>query len=414
MTVSTHQVTDDELKKALVERELLQEEEIEQVLANEAQNIADIEKNFRGKLFLIDPHSNQLLIKDSNSLELIDQVALATKPSDTVDLEAWGNHLALLETESNSYQGPLSKNSLEPYGLVITPSMSYAYLSELSKSNFLGLVDTYCFGYVPKNDVEHGPFDLYISSDQKLIGVTDRAAGAVHLVDTTSHAVLKTVKVRESGSKKTLNLVFDDERNRLLLTDNQSQSIKCLDLETFALTEHNPGLGILGSFVKVKGASFGFLLSLKPKPALHYIDLSTLKASKSLVIKGQFFSIFRNDPCDLLLMAPDNKHLVFMTYLNAPKPLTPVLSVVDVEQVRTVRRYSIKGGKKPSWITYAIDNPLKDVAAKTLSDLLVEARLIDRNTLQELKYQLTKEAQDSQPEESDPMKSASAEHLSFN
>ena len=73
-----------------------------------------------------------------------------------------------------------------------------------------------------------------------------------------------------------------------------------------------------------------------------------------------------------------------MTFINDPHPFTPVISVIDTEKNKPVKRFSLRDGSKPLNLCFEDINPVGPVN-KTLEEMLVESRLFSINKLRDLK-----------------------------
>lgn len=374
--MATSQISDQILFDALVERGMAEKEQLEALLSTQREAFEAHKEPVAGTRFLIDIHKRHLLIqshpdgRDIKSIPLSEEIK--APKFDVDDWERWGNRLMLANLEDGNRQSEFEWDLQELYGLVVAPENTYLYNNGTLHSDYLGLAKHALYGGIYKGKVETRPFDLFLSPDRRWLCVTDRGAGTLTIIATEMHMVGGSFNIRSPGSSNAINVALDDQFNKAYITDNQSSSLHIFDLETLEMSKQRIGRGILGNVVMAPDGKHLYVISIKPNVGLHYISTQNWETEKSIKLKGDLFKADSSDPVDLLSVSPNGEHVLIMTYLNDPEPFTPVISVINAENARTIRRYSIKDGIKPCQLAYALNNPVH-AYTRPLEELIVQS-----------------------------------------
>lgn len=299
---------------------------------------------------------------------------------DPLQEEPWGMSLAGLKPEGIlSERMPLSQSG--PYGLILTPDQAYIYSPTLLEDAHWAQSNQYLYPRVPKGSGQTA-YDLYLSENRSYLAITDRAAGTVRVLGTTTNQVLGLVQVRAPGSLKALNIAFDYYEPKVFITDQQSPTLHVLSLDTMALApfELEPGnYQAFGNIVRSPDIRYLYVLVLKPAPVLYALNLETGEWDDQMSLRGSPFSNQHLDPCDLLMLTPDQNYLLLMTSFHDPTPLTPLISIIDPHQFEVVKQqtipYALRDHAKPAGLVFPMPNPLKAQLRSPL-ELLVKAGLV--------------------------------------
>lgn len=389
MSAPERSTSDRDLANALLDRKKVKIEDLDRVLVQQKQLFNEQHQHIAGTLYQIDLKTSTLQVFHSLTHEPITAIPLTENriPYNPFDWDPWGTHLLTATPDEGTQNSSIEWNKDVPYGLVLTSDMAYADPAVHWKIEYLAQTQQFLYGCIHKGKPTTGPYDMYLSRDRKLLCVSDRGAGSVTIISTADHSKKGTVRVRMVGGTSALNLAIDSVANRLFITDNQSPTLNIVNLKTMEVQKQKLGLGIVGNLVLAPDNKHLFILTIKPNVGLAYVDTTSFAVEKNVKLKGDLFSDSSNAPCDLLCLAPDQKHLLLMTYLNEPSPFTPIISVLDAAQVKTVRRYSIKDESKPIQLAFARPNPTYPYT-KDLGQLLLDANLVSAQTLWEVKLEL--------------------------
>ncbi|PIQ24398.1 hypothetical protein COW36_24410 [bacterium (Candidatus Blackallbacteria) CG17_big_fil_post_rev_8_21_14_2_50_48_46] len=387
------------LKQALIERGLVEASALENLVNEQKERFQTVQKTLPGFSFLINLDKHSLEIRDTISGELKKSLVLNAKAEayDPDNWETWGSSPLLADKTDGTLTTRQERGPLNIYGLITFPEGSYLYNNGRLDTEFLGLSDHAYFNGLYKGKPTTAPYDLFLSRDHSQLCITDRGAGTLRIISTTDFSEKGPFSIREPGSNLSLNLAQDTAHKRIFITDNQTSNLYILNQETMSIERQRVGLGVLGNILLTPDSQHLYLLTLKPNQNLVYLNTHSFSQEKTVKLKGDLFKANSSDPADLMALSPDLKQLLVMSYLNDPTPFTPIISVLETDGVKTVRRYSIKEEGKPSQIAFAHKNPFLE-HARRLEDMLVDARLIEPRALWELKREL-RELEGLEPEE---------------
>jgi hypothetical protein len=383
-------IDDQLLKKALIERGLVDQAQLENLLEEQKNNFQTLRKTFPGKSYLINLNNHSLEIKDLVSNQIHKTIPLQTGKTEKFDLENWehwGSAPLAVQEEDGTLAARLDHELAPIYGLATLPDSSYLYNNGRLDTEYLGLTESCFFSGLYKGKPNAAPYDLFFSRDRSLLCLSDRGAGNLRLISTQDFSEIGKIQIRDPGSNLALNIAPDTANERVFITDNQTSNLYILNLNTLQLDRQRVGLGVLGNILLSSDGKHLYLLTLKPNQNLVYLNTNNFEAEKTVKLKGDLFKANSSDPSDLFALSPDQNQLLVMTYLNEPSPFTPIITVLEAKGVKTIRRYSVKEEGKPSQIVFARKNPFQ-AHARRIEDLIVDARLIEPRALWELKREL--------------------------
>ncbi len=383
-------ITDALLQDALIERQMVERDALESLVKRQQADFETHQHKIAGTAYLIDLENSELRVIDHPTGTVKATYSLQTPQTpdyDVEDWDGWGTHALLAKTEDGNRLETFDRDLSEPYGLVSTDDRVYLYNEGRLNSEHLGQSRHALFAGVYKGKPESTPFDLYLSPTGKYLCVTDRGAGTVRILNTAAGELSDPVSIRSAGSSNTLNVAIDEAKTLAYITDNQSAGLFKLNLDTLNVERQRVGVGILGNLALAPTGEHIFLVSIKPNVGLHYVNTSTWEAEKDITLKGDLFKADSSDPCDLLSVSPGGEYVMIMTYLNSPEPFTPVISVIDARQIKTIRRYSLKDDTKPFQLAYGAVNEVKDYTL-SLEDIVLKAELVGPQAMWSLKREL--------------------------
>ena len=393
------------LKKALVDKEIITQDQLDAVISSQADLISKAREEIGGIVFSIDQEKYKLIASDfleKDELFSIDMSAgIDLAAIKDIDWDNRGTDIALFDIETCKKLGDIPFSQDLNYGFVINKDKHYYYNQEMETYPYLGILSNYFFGGIPKTKIPALPLDLFISPSKKLMVISDRSSGKIHIIDIPNKKLMGTIAVRVAGSAKAINIAIAENKKKIYATDNQSSAITVIDLNTMKSARQSASFGILGNIVLTPDEKSMFLVVIKPVFALKLVDSEKFIMQKDFPLKGDTFSNSTDDPVDLMTVSPDGKNLIFMTYLNDPTPFLPIITVIDIEKQKTTQRFSIKDGTKPVSLGFGIPNPIYN-SKRELKDLLLEKELITPVQLNELLRAIILEAQggvEEKPEE---------------
>jgi hypothetical protein len=374
---------DLKLIEKLIQRGLVERSTLVQMLESQKKAFEKDQATLSGTLFQIDPMQGLLLMNDLVSKQELGAHPLSTKLSAS-DWATWGTHRILCQEEDGNQVQSEQALPGEVPALVLSRDGAWVYTAEGLQAKSLGYAWNSLFSGNLRGRAQAGPWDLFLSYDNSLLALTDRGAGTVEVLSTETCELQARFQIRPPGGTSCLSVAFDLKQMRVIVSDNQSTSLHLGSIKDGSLEQAKPGLGLLGNLVLAPDGEHLYILTLKPAQELLYLNLDDWSVAKRIALKGDLFRNHSEVPCDLLTLSPDFSLLLVMTFQNAPDPLTPIISVIDTAQVKTLRRYALKDGSKPYQLLFSRSNPLMAYKEKNLREMLMESGLVDPQALQTL------------------------------
>lgn len=374
-----------QLFNALVKRSLIEKFILEELIENKNIAVDKARKEINGTCYLIDYESHTLKIFDTYSGEIKKLIPLPSKQHDFTpsDFDDWGTDAVIFNNEEIQKEGEIIYDKKYNYGLVVKDNKSFLYSPEIDKQKLLALTNYYISGAIPKKPKSGLPFDMYFSSDYSLLCLSNRDEGKIYLFDTYSYSFINEITVRNQGINKTINLAISLINQKIYITDNSTPIFNIYDMKTKTLSKKNLNIGILGNLCISPDEKSIYLIITKPEQNIKNLSLESLSEIKSFSPKGELFSI-GDAPCDLINLSDDKRYVFSMTFINDPTPYTPVISVIDIEKNKLIKRFSIKDESKPINLCFQEINPVGHVN-KTLEEMIIENKLFSINKLRDLK-----------------------------
>lgn len=393
------ELSPETLKSQLLQQQLLSLEDITELEAELSALKRERQSRAQARLYTLEDAC--LKVRNYASDELLTELELNPASARTPSLETWSQEWLTV----NPGDGRLNKlcpvsASSQP-GLLVTPSTSYLHLPGFEGQITAARSEIWRNSRRNKFKADHGPYDLQISPDRRFLFVTDRAAGSLLVISTDSHALLARLEIRSPGSSKAIHVAVDGAQDRAFITDNESSHLRILNLKNFKLRSFPLGFGVLGNLLLDKNPRFLYLLTLKPNTGFKYIDTDKLELIKEIGFHGKLLSKDLDVPSDPLMMTPDHRHVLLLSYRDEPQPYTPVVNVYETSEVRPVLRYALKARAYPTLISSEALNPFS-FEAPDLRTLLLHKGLLSREQLAQLE-QLETLSQQADSESTDAL-----------
>lgn len=371
---------DDECVKILLDRSLLDQDTIDELVEEQDHARAKAKAQLTGTVYAISLRKRALIVMELVSGTVLKEIPLSHETAREEALpEPQAVPIALLDPE-----GGLSLQSWQPgelYGLVLTPETSYLYVPDALSTPILA-ESAQCF-YPGPPPAGCPVYDLYLGEDHAQLFVVDREAGDLLVFETKTNQLLTRVAVRPHGSKKGLNLAFDPEQQRLLMTDNQSFMLYSLDLEDYSLDRIDIEMSgyALGPLALSPDGTHFYLMTNKPTMDLFYLDIETMELIRQIPFEGEAFTGL-GDPHDLLVLSPDKRQLLFVS--SQPGTQAPQLSVVDAAKARALQHQALD--EKPALLAFPLRNRIFD-HQKNVLELLLQDGVLSEQAVEKLRLQ---------------------------
>lgn len=362
--------SDHDLKQKLLAQMLVPEAEI-QALESELQSLQQAyQSKSAAVLYSLDHAQHKLSIRQFETGQILQEIELETDARLGVTGgggSSAAQDLVLVDGENGRLKSIQPISPTAQLGLLVTPQASFVYTPGFESEPWVVSGRSWS--------------ELQISPQHRFLFLTDRQAGTLQVICTTSHQVLAKFRLRKPGSPKAIHLAVDDANDRVYITDQESTELKILNLNNLRIATYQPGLGVLGNLLLAADPRYLFVVTLKPEVGLKYLDVQTFDLVKSIKIKGALFSQADGAAQDHLYLTANRQYALLMTYQNEPVPLTPIVNVVDSEAVRPVLRYALKEGPRPALLSEACLNPFY-AANLSFAQLLVQTGLLSDSQLQ--------------------------------
>lgn len=385
-------ITNDQLLDAFVSQGLATEEQLKNLLDAQRKKFVHEQSLLAGKALLIDPNRREMIVLEFPEEKEFKRIPLSKHASSKLvynpaEWQRWGSHLVLLNPEDGTRVAHYDWQTASLYGLIFCDKRTFLYNESPLKYDYLAMTSNSFFGATYTGSIPSAPFDLALSPSQRWLCIADRAAGTVTVYDTWNFESNGSAMITEPGRTLAINMAFDEPNERIFITDNQSNALQILNFRTMEVNRPRFNQGQLGNLVLAPDGLHLYLLKLNPIEELLYLNTETLAVDHVIKLKGELFKNNTPDAHDLMALSPDGKLLMVMTYLDEPVEFTPVISVIDIVQNKTIRRYAFKDGVKPFQLAFASPNPIKPYT-KSLEDLILSAGICDAKTLLDIKQGL--------------------------
>jgi len=357
---------DHDLKQKLLVQMLVPEAEL-QALETELQSLQQAQQQrAEAILYRCDRAQRKLIVSQFESGQVLQTLELSSE-TESASAANGAQDIILIDGESGRFKATQALSPTAQTGLLVTPQASYIYTPDFEQQTWA---------------VSGRSWDeLQISPQHRFLFLTDRQAGTLQVICTTSYQILAQFRLRKPGSPKAIHLAIDEANDRVYITDQESTQLKILNLNNLRIATYQPGLGVLGNLILAADPRYLFVLTLKPEVGLKYLDSQTFDVVKSIKIKGALFSQANEAAQDHLYLTANGQYALLMTYQNDPLPLTPIINVVDCEDVRPVLRYALKEGPRPVLLSETRLNPFY-TANLSLAQLLVQTGLLSEAQIQ--------------------------------
>jgi hypothetical protein len=345
--------------ESLIRAGLLSRQALLDCLAHEKQNFEALETALDGQLCQIRDHQLQIRQLSSGHVHLSHPLESGAA---TVSHQA---PICLLLDETRGtplHTEPLTTDT----GLLLNSGGTRLSTPEDLKADWLKLSPKLTPAGYERWDLQQEHDTLYL---------TDRHAGTISLLDTTGMTRHQTFTLRSPGGKTCLNLSHDIRLNRLLLTDSTSTRMACLWLHNGRIDRIHPGVGLLGNLCVAPDQEHVLVLLLRPTQELLCLRLSDWRVHKRIALSGHLCRQQGNLPGDPLLLSPDQRHLLILSWQSGDPP-QPLLSTLDLHSLKIVAQATCALPPGPVQLAWGRPNPLKNYQQRSLREILLEAGLI--------------------------------------
>lgn len=300
--------------------------------------------------YVLEAQQGQLLLQDRESAEEWSSLDMPSLSSQTKWVPFSSEKIALFD-RAGQYKGVQSRTRPE-----IIPSAQGGYVwSGQHAFRLQALLNP----LVPVDQVERGPYDFYLPTDQDSgVFIADRAAGTLTMTDLTLNITKARLKLREPGSKKSICLAYDPKSKTCYVTDHQTSDLIVIKPFEQKMERISTPRGILGNLVLDLPRRRLLALLAEPdlEPAVLQFSLDDYSHVGTILIPGKRFSNL-DDPCDLMGISPDGRGLMVMSYTDEPALCTPLLSRIDLQNGQLYKTYKLSTEEKPIGFAFVHQQP---------------------------------------------------------
>jgi hypothetical protein len=380
----------DELcKKNLISNSFIEKDKLKVVSDLREKSLEENKNSISGIVYYIDIPSKSLVLYDYESKKQIGSFEIAGFPPayDKKDWSLWGSSSYVIDNE-NFQKSDDFRNTPELHSglLVRNDGSSIIYHPDLEFQKYLGLSKTFLYGSITSRQTTFLPYELYLSPDNALLCISNREEGKIYLFNTQLREFEGEIHVRDhAASNKTINITFSTIEHIIYITDNITPNLGIYEIGAKRYSKRTIGQYPLSNIVISPYEDSVYIISKEDEPVLKHISLERYDVIKDFTLKGKLFSD-SNYPCDLMTFSPDNKNIYLITYLDEPEPFTPVITVIDFDKNKAIKRFSIKDGTKPVNLVFSEENKLYK-AFKNINDLALENNWISNEVYEKVKLE---------------------------
>jgi len=228
--------------------------------------------------------------------------------------------------------------------------------------------------------------DFLAAPEHDILFVALREQGLVKAFSLRDYEELESWKLRAPGSHKSLNLALDKTQDVLYMTDNVSGQLWIVTLPDLKMKVFNSGMGILGNLAPASTPGHIFLCILKPQFSVIYFETQSMQASYSVETKGSSWLELEQGalPQDPMHVFNDGRLIVLMTALEQGGRHVAAINVIDGQEIRTIRRYTLADSLKPVLMVRALPNPLLKWQELDFETWLLQQRLLKKSDLEHM------------------------------
>ncbi|MEZ0369024.1 MAG: YncE family protein, partial [Candidatus Sericytochromatia bacterium] len=252
-------------------------------------------------------------------------------------LHSWGQGICLLDPQTGAQQRLAPWDPGLTYGLALAEGGPFLLCSEdrfaprLIQSRQLVYP-----GFYARRPAQ-GPFDLFTSQDQRLLAVVNRGEAHVLVVDPASGQELGRQQFKHLTGPKMVSVSLDSERRQAWICGPGDRRVCRWDLDSNQVEVVSGNWRHAVAAVVQDGTLW--LLDSHQQTFVHALALPDLKPVQRLSIEGGSYAQQTDTPGDLLMLDPGGKWLAVMTHVNMPIPLTPKLTVIQLNNRKGDREY---------------------------------------------------------------------------
>lgn len=311
---------------------------------------------YQGVRCTVDLPACQLILSsepDDGQDEVVFDLPASRQLEDPV-LQPSGQDICALMAESGQKQSLASWQMALEYGLIAGPEGCFVSQPDDHFEPYLQRSQLLIYPGSYTRRPAQGPFDLFVSDDQRLLAVVNRLEAHVLVFDLQTRQELARQQFEAFKGPKVINVAFSTQWQTLWLAGADSRELWRWDLDT-GKTEAVSGSWHFPTQVLSQQNTL-WLLDSQRKSRLHQLSLPELQPMHVIELEGSSYAHQTDTPADLMHIGPDGSWLAVLTQINLPDPFTPKITVIDTHSAKITQQYQPSNRTWPALLTTAKAN----------------------------------------------------------
>ncbi|GIW22986.1 MAG: hypothetical protein KatS3mg068_1993 [Candidatus Sericytochromatia bacterium] len=351
------------IKKILIEDGIITAHDIEKALLEQKKLIKEGQKKISLLSIFFNQKDYSFYLKNPITEENICKIDFPIRKKFSPEFESteWypiaSNNALIFSEHESKIIDEILWNPNEEIGITLTKEFSYLQVKSMDKSYYFPAINSIIYDYIPSENINCLPIDIFLTLNKKNIYFTDRGSGSLYIFDLDLKRLCGLAYLRPAGmSKKTLNVASSVDGRKLFVTDNESPSLFIIDSKNLKIKKQSLSYGNLSCIYADENWLYILVDKLRENPQIVILDIQNLILKNTINLAGNLFSQF-DDPSNIMLMSPTKKTLIVMTYINKPALFTPIINVIDLETFEVIDQVSLYEIGKPTYITFSVKKP---------------------------------------------------------
>jgi DNA-binding beta-propeller fold protein YncE len=330
-----------------------------------------------GTAVTYDHATNEVTIGSPHMASYAKRVALPKAPSPFIPGDYVGSTATCLVGKDFRVMQDLEQ--ADPDGVVMSGGQTFRFTDQLPREPKLAYGHQALFNAYTSRNSSFGPVDLTVSPTGDTVVVCDRLLGITYVIDAKTSQIRHTFTIRQPGQVSALPAACIQQR--LLVANHAQSQLRAFDLGTGEEVGLPVYYGAVSNVIAAPTGGYFALICTAPHFAVYFVEPHSLDQIAVVGLTGRPFSE-HGDPFDVLAVSPDGRHLLTLSCQEAPEPESPMISVIDVETLATVRRMLLRPDEKPAALAFAVDNPFYKTRY-TVEEALIELGYLSADELLE-------------------------------
>lgn len=241
-------------------------------------------------------------------------------------LQSWGQGICLLNPANAELAARCHWEPGLNYGLELSAEGCYLLSQNAGYDNYLVSSRQLIYPGYYNHKAAQGPFDLFVSEDQRLLGVVNRQEGHVLVIEPGSAQVVARHHFKQYAGPKVLCLAIDSIHRSVWLCGPGDRRVWRWNLDSDQVEAIEGNWRYPGALALQNQTLW--VLDSAQQTLLHGLELADLKPCGRISVNGSSYAQQTDTPGDWLLADSQGQWLAVMTHVNFPAPFSPQISVI--------------------------------------------------------------------------------------